>query len=150
MLFPSVGSIKTSQIKLKYVVLNNNFLKIFPASMTARLKAVKKSSIRLIVVHLQVCYYYQKKNIYPQVPRLKFSTKHFFFYLTTKLTNFVFRSFITNEKRTRLLATTNFDNILVVKKKSWIFSWAMSHICANDGYRSQAGATNRPENIVIR
>jgi hypothetical protein len=78
MLFPSVGSIKTSQIKLKYVVLNNNFLKIFPASMTARLKAVKKSSIRLIVVHLQVCYYYQKKNIYPQVPRLKFFTKHFF------------------------------------------------------------------------
>jgi hypothetical protein len=33
--------------------------------------------------------------------------------------------------------------------KSWIFSWAMSHICANDEYRSQVGATNRPENIVI-
>jgi hypothetical protein len=31
----------------------------------------------------------------------------------------------------------------------WIFSWAMSHICANDEYRSQVGATNRPENIVI-
>jgi hypothetical protein len=26
----------------------------------------------------------------------------------------------------------------------------MNHICANDEYRSQAGATNRPENIVIR
>jgi hypothetical protein len=26
----------------------------------------------------------------------------------------------------------------------------MSHICANDEYRSQVGATNRPENIVIR
>jgi hypothetical protein len=26
----------------------------------------------------------------------------------------------------------------------------MSHICANDEYRSQLGATNRPENIVIR
>jgi hypothetical protein len=25
----------------------------------------------------------------------------------------------------------------------------MSHICANDEYRSQVGATNRPENIVI-
>jgi hypothetical protein len=25
----------------------------------------------------------------------------------------------------------------------------MSHICANDEYRSQLGATNRPENIVI-
>jgi hypothetical protein len=32
----------------------------------------------------------------------------------------------------------------------WIFSWAVSHICANDEYRSQVGATNRPENIVIR
>jgi hypothetical protein len=31
----------------------------------------------------------------------------------------------------------------------WIFSWAMSHICANEEYRSQVGATNRPENIVI-
>jgi hypothetical protein len=26
----------------------------------------------------------------------------------------------------------------------------MSHICANDEYLSQVGATNRPENIVIR
>jgi hypothetical protein len=26
----------------------------------------------------------------------------------------------------------------------------MSHICANDKYRSQVGATKRPENIVIR
>jgi hypothetical protein len=26
----------------------------------------------------------------------------------------------------------------------------MSHICANDEYRSQVGATNRPKNIVIR
>jgi hypothetical protein len=26
----------------------------------------------------------------------------------------------------------------------------MSHICANDEYRSQAGATNRPESIIIR
>jgi hypothetical protein len=26
----------------------------------------------------------------------------------------------------------------------------MSHICANDEYRSQVGATNQPENIVIR
>jgi TRAP-type mannitol/chloroaromatic compound transport system permease small subunit len=26
----------------------------------------------------------------------------------------------------------------------------MSHICANDEYRSQVRATNRPENIVIR
>jgi hypothetical protein len=25
----------------------------------------------------------------------------------------------------------------------------MSHICANDEYRFQVGATNRPENIVI-
>jgi hypothetical protein len=25
----------------------------------------------------------------------------------------------------------------------------MSHICANDEYRSQVGTTNRPENIVI-
>jgi hypothetical protein len=25
----------------------------------------------------------------------------------------------------------------------------MSHICVNDKYRSQVGATNRPENIVI-
>jgi hypothetical protein len=33
---------------------------------------------------------------------------------------------------------------------SWIFSWAMSHICGNDEYWSQLGATNRPENIVIR
>jgi hypothetical protein len=33
---------------------------------------------------------------------------------------------------------------------SWIFSWAMSDICANDEYRSQVGATNRPENIIIR
>jgi hypothetical protein len=31
----------------------------------------------------------------------------------------------------------------------WIFSWAMSHICANGEYRSQVGATNRSENIVI-
>jgi hypothetical protein len=31
----------------------------------------------------------------------------------------------------------------------WIFSWAMSHICANEEYRCQVGATNRPENIVI-
>jgi hypothetical protein len=31
---------------------------------------------------------------------------------------------------------------------SWIFSWAMSHICANDEYRSQVSATNRPKNIV--
>jgi hypothetical protein len=31
-----------------------------------------------------------------------------------------------------------------------IFSWAMSHICANDEYRSRVGATNRPQNIVIR
>jgi hypothetical protein len=34
--------------------------------------------------------------------------------------------------------------------RCWIFSWAMSHICANYEYRSQVGATNRPENIVIR
>jgi hypothetical protein len=33
--------------------------------------------------------------------------------------------------------------------RSWIFSWAMSHICANDEYRFQVGSTNRPENIVI-
>jgi hypothetical protein len=39
---------------------------------------------------------------------------------------------------------------LVSKYRSWIFSWAMSHICANDEYRSQVGATNRPENVVIR
>jgi hypothetical protein len=26
----------------------------------------------------------------------------------------------------------------------------MGHICANDGYRSHVGATNQPENIVIR
>jgi hypothetical protein len=26
----------------------------------------------------------------------------------------------------------------------------MSHICANDEYRSQAVATNRPENIINR
>jgi hypothetical protein len=26
----------------------------------------------------------------------------------------------------------------------------MNHICSNDEYRSQVGATNRPENIVIR
>jgi hypothetical protein len=26
----------------------------------------------------------------------------------------------------------------------------MSHICANDEYRSQVGATNLPENIVVR
>jgi hypothetical protein len=26
----------------------------------------------------------------------------------------------------------------------------VSHICANEEYRSQVGATNRPENIVIR
>jgi hypothetical protein len=26
----------------------------------------------------------------------------------------------------------------------------MSHVCANDEYRSQVGARNRPENIVIR
>jgi hypothetical protein len=26
----------------------------------------------------------------------------------------------------------------------------MSHVCANDEYRSQVGATNRLENIVIR
>jgi hypothetical protein len=26
----------------------------------------------------------------------------------------------------------------------------MTHICANDEYRPQVGATNRPENIVIR
>jgi hypothetical protein len=26
----------------------------------------------------------------------------------------------------------------------------MRHICANDEYRSQVGATNLPENIVIR
>jgi hypothetical protein len=32
----------------------------------------------------------------------------------------------------------------------WIFSWAMSHICANDEYRSQVGTANRPVNIVIR
>jgi hypothetical protein len=25
----------------------------------------------------------------------------------------------------------------------------MSHTCANDEYRSQVGATNRPENIVV-
>jgi hypothetical protein len=34
--------------------------------------------------------------------------------------------------------------------KCWIFSWAMSNIRANDEYRSEVGATNRPENIVIR
>jgi hypothetical protein len=28
--------------------------------------------------------------------------------------------------------------------------WVVSHICANDEYRSQVGATNQPENIVIR
>jgi hypothetical protein len=39
---------------------------------------------------------------------------------------------------------------IVSRYRSWIFSWAMSHICANDEYRSQAGATNRPENVVIR
>jgi hypothetical protein len=33
--------------------------------------------------------------------------------------------------------------------RCWIFSWAMSHICANDEYRSQVGTTNRPENIVV-
>jgi hypothetical protein len=33
---------------------------------------------------------------------------------------------------------------------SWIFSWAMSQICANDEYQSQVGTTNRLENIVIR
>jgi hypothetical protein len=33
---------------------------------------------------------------------------------------------------------------------SWIFSWAISHICANEEYWSKVGATNRPENIVIR
>jgi hypothetical protein len=32
----------------------------------------------------------------------------------------------------------------------WIFSWAMSHICANAEYRSQVGATDRLRNIVIR
>jgi hypothetical protein len=32
----------------------------------------------------------------------------------------------------------------------WIFSWAMSHVWANDEYRSQVGATNPPKNIVIR
>jgi hypothetical protein len=31
--------------------------------------------------------------------------------------------------------------------KCWIFSWAMSNIRE---YRSEVGATNRPENIVIR
>jgi hypothetical protein len=35
-------------------------------------------------------------------------------------------------------------------RKCWIFSWAMSHICANDEYRSQVGPTNRPENVAIR
>jgi hypothetical protein len=30
------------------------------------------------------------------------------------------------------------------------FLMAVSHICANDEYQSQVGATNRPENIVIR
>jgi hypothetical protein len=33
---------------------------------------------------------------------------------------------------------------------SWIFSWAMSQICANDECQSQVGTTNRLENIVIR
>jgi hypothetical protein len=37
----------------------------------------------------------------------------------------------------------------MIFKLSWIFSWAMSHIDANDEYRSEVGATNRPENIVI-
>jgi hypothetical protein len=35
------------------------------------------------------------------------------------------------------------------KKKFWIFSWAMSNICANYEYWSQVGATTGPENIVI-
>jgi hypothetical protein len=33
--------------------------------------------------------------------------------------------------------------------RCWIFSWAMSHVCANDEYRSEVGATNQPEHIVI-
>jgi hypothetical protein len=95
----SVGSIKTSQIKLKYLVFNNNFLEIFPASMTARLKAVKKSSINLIVVVVSItfrCVIITKRKIFI----LKYHDWSFLlnissFYLTTKLTNFVFRSFIT-------------------------------------------------------
>jgi hypothetical protein len=42
------------------------------------------------------------------------------------------------------------ENYSRLEMESWIFSWAMSHICVNDEYRSQVGATNRPENIVIR
>jgi hypothetical protein len=41
-------------------------------------------------------------------------------------------------------------NIRRTTQRSWIFSRAMSHVCANDEYRPQVGATNRPENIVIR
>jgi hypothetical protein len=37
----------------------------------------------------------------------------------------------------------------ILAGKSWIFSWAMSHICANDEYQSRVGATNRPENSVF-
>jgi hypothetical protein len=33
-------------------------------------------------------------------------------------------------------------------QRSWILSWAMSHIGANHEYRSQIDATNRLENIV--
>jgi hypothetical protein len=32
----------------------------------------------------------------------------------------------------------------------WIFSWAMSHICAYGECRSQLRATNQPENILSR
>jgi hypothetical protein len=39
---------------------------------------------------------------------------------------------------------------MILRYRCWIFSWAMSHICANDEYRFQVHATNRPENIIIR
>jgi hypothetical protein len=40
-------------------------------------------------------------------------------------------------------------NLKYVISLWWIFSWAMSHICANDEYRFRVGATNRPENILV-
>jgi hypothetical protein len=41
-------------------------------------------------------------------------------------------------------------NLKYVISLWWIFSWAMSHICANYEYRFRVGATNRPENILVR
>jgi hypothetical protein len=35
-----------------------------------------------------------------------------------------------------------------ILNRCWIFSWAMSHICANDEYRFRVGATNPAENII--